>query len=269
MSILDEIKQVASYYNPYETYIAIVCPFHDDSQPSLMVYEDWFRCLSCGKQGKPEYLLRKLRGSPPKPVSQKRFYNPWNKWIRVYGSVFEAAKFAREILRDNPEFGDYLESRRIEPERFKLGYLHGWYIIPILDRKKRLQGVVARSGQRIDVPVRYVTPKDQEPLLYVPDWEMLDREDEVYMTFGMFDAITLCQLGKAGITVTSGKTVNPELLHDIRKRINIIPDHNEEKEAYALAAKLGWRGRVMRVNYPFGCKDANDLYKKHLEGEIT
>lgn len=261
MSILDDIALVSEYAQHYGNYVAVVCPFHDDSSPSLMVYEDWFRCLSCGKQGKPEYLLRKLQGYTPKAVEKRQFSNPWRKWIKAYGSVWEAAVFAYEVLKENPAFGDYLSDRRIPPEPYKLGYLHEWYTIPILSSEKRLQGVVARAGNTVDAPTRYVTPKDQEQLLYVPNWNLLNTTDRVYLTFGMFDAISICEIFRCGITTTTGKSVNPELLRDIQKPIYIIPDHGEERDAYNLAAQLGWRGRVVKISYPAGCKDPNDLLK--------
>lgn len=264
MSILDDIAAVASYAQRYETYLAIVCPYHQDTTPSLMVYEDWFRCLSCGQQGRPETLLRKLEGKPQRARTTRRFANPWKKWITAYGSLQETVMFAHDVLKSTPIHRQYLIDRRIDWKRFYLGYLSGWYVIPIISEKRKLVGSVARAGKRVDSPSRYVAPKDQSSMLYVPDWKMMDQ-DEVWLTFGIFDAITLCQLGKCGITVTTGKRVPVELLDGIQKRINILPDHGEEREAHELASRLGWRGKVIMLNYPYGTKDANDLLKTGQE----
>ena len=52
------------------------------------------------------------------------------------------------------------------------------------------------------------------------------------------------------------------------KRIIFIPDREEEEAAQKFAKKLGWRGGVMRCNYPDGTKDVNDImlsqYKQNL-----
>src|SRR5690606_9359890 len=48
--------------------------------------------------------------------------------------------------------------------------------------------------------------------------------------------------------------------------IVILPDLEEEVEANRLAAQLDWRGRVLRLPYPAGCKDPNDFYRQDPEG---
>ena len=57
-------------------------------------------------------------------------------------------------------------------------------------------------------------------------------------------------------------------LAHIRKRIEFIPDKGEEKQAQKFASKMGWRGGVMRCNYPEGCKDVNDVYVSEYRDEL-
>jgi hypothetical protein len=70
------------------------------------------------------------------------------------------------------------------------------------------------------------------------------------------------------MSTTTGKRLNPQALDNIRKRIIIIPDNGEEKEAQVIASKLGWRGHVLRLQYPVGCKDINDLVQAGIYESI-
>jgi len=51
-------------------------------------------------------------------------------------------------------------------------------------------------------------------------------------------------------------------LDEYRKQIIILPDKGEEDTARKLASRLGWRGKVLVLDYPDGCKDPNDLLVK-------
>jgi len=100
-------------------------------------------------------------------------------------------------------------------------------------------------------------------LIYSPSWKKVQKADLVYLTFGMIDSISLHLLGFASISTTTGKSARPEALVSIRKPICIIPDKGEEKSALHLAASLGWRGKVLKIDWPDGCKDCNDMLVKH------
>jgi len=65
------------------------------------------------------------------------------------------------------------------------------------------------------------------------------------------------------MSTTSGKRLNPLALDNFRRKIFIFPDHGEEKEAFRLATKLGWRGEVIKCNYEDGSKDPSDLLTKN------
>ena len=54
----------------------------------------------------------------------------------------------------------------------------------------------------------------------------------------------------------------PALLVTPWKRVIILPDKGEEDTARKLRDELGWRGAVMNLDYPSGCKDPNDLLVK-------
>jgi hypothetical protein len=102
-------------------------------------------------------------------------------------------------------------------------------------------------------------------LLFIPDEEMLKKFDYVFLVFGVFDAISLYQLGYPAMTTLTGMIAKPEMFSSIRKKILIIPDKGEEKTMARLAAGLDWRGKVLRVDYPDDCKDVNDLLRTKKE----
>jgi hypothetical protein len=102
-------------------------------------------------------------------------------------------------------------------------------------------------------------------MLYVPDWNSLYKS-YLGITFGMFDAITLCLAGFPAVTSTSGKdSFDPDWLDWWNGYIYIVPDLLEESSAHKLASKLGWRGRVVQLNYPDNCKDPNDWWQLNPE----
>jgi len=60
---LDTLRDILPQAKSYTNYISGICPFHEDSKPSLLVYDDgWFRCLGCGVVGNYDKLYRALTG---------------------------------------------------------------------------------------------------------------------------------------------------------------------------------------------------------------
>jgi DNA primase len=148
-------------------------------------------------------------------------------------------------------------------QKLKLGWLDDWITFPIYDENGHLIGATARAGETNKSTAKYCNVPDMSPnLLYIPDWKMVKLQDKIYLTFGIIDAVTLTQLGYAGISTTTGKRLDHTSLDFLRKRIIIIPDRGEEREAIMLASKLGWRGSVARIDWPDNCKDINDLHTK-------
>ena len=268
--ILDEIYEQDSNAKRYDRYLATLCPWHDYDTPSLslLIYEDSYHCLSCGRWGKTkDYLVQySSYSSIPRKPENTFVRNPFNKWLWKE-ELSPVLKRAYRALKNFPDQGSYLRKRNLTPEeikKLKFGYLDGYYLIPILDTDRKVVGAFARAGESIE-GVRYFVPKNQNPnLLYSPDWEAVKDAKEVYLTFGSFDAIAIWQCGKAAMSTTSGKRLHPSALQDFRKRIIIFPDRGEEVDAKRLELKLGWRGTTKNYKYPYGLKDPADLYSHNL-----
>ena len=257
MSLVDEVYEKYGG-NHYGRYVAIICPYHDDTSPSMLVYEDGFRCEACGKRGKTETLLEKRDTFLPEfPTKKVIFRNPFTSWSYRF-DLPTLIHFAWENL---PCY--YLEKRGIPPKQqsiFYLGYLEDWITFPIFDRKGIIIGATARAGEDNISRAKYVNPAGQNPnLLYVPNWSII--KDHFCLTFGILDALTLAMIGIPAASTTTGKRLDPTILNWYRGQITIIPDKGEEAEGYWLANKLGLRARVHFPDYTED-KDINGLWQR-------
>ena len=263
--ILDTLAEKLDCHH-YGHYLAVRCLFHDDTRPSLMIYEDYYHCLSCDAKGKTSTLLNKLDNTTLLFAKTKPDYrNPWSRWTREQ-SLAKVLKHSWQTLTSQPSLGNYLTNRKILPEHQKalgIGYREDWYTIPIRNPDGKIAGAVARANAETNpAKAKYVIPFGQSPnLLYVPSWKRVCEQSEIYLTFGILDAVSLWILGYASMSTTAGKRIEPSAFNDIRKKIIIVPDQGEESSAHQLARQLGWRGFVKRINYPDGTKDINDIYR--------
>jgi len=258
--LLDDLIDRLDHARRYETYIVSLCPFHPDKRPSFMVYEDWYRCLSCGAEGKTENLLNKLNGhTVVRP--QSNFKNPWSKWLKTQS--------LKDVLVSAWERGQsvYIRERHIPDKvqkKLGIGTKENWITFPITENNK-IVGGIARRGDNNSSQSKYIVPAGQSPnLLYIPSKSLVEASETIYLTFGILDAISLFLVGLGAVSTTLGKKLDPSALDSYRKKIYIIPDKGEEKEAQFLASKLGWRGCVIYIDYPEGTKDCNDLLIKRI-----
>ena len=267
---LDEIYQYLDKATRYGRYITSLCPFHDENRPSFFIYPDSYFCKSCGAKGKTKNLLDDLKKNQGTFIAKPQidFHSPWSRWSKQYGDLPEIIKIAHRNLVDNNKTS-YLSKRGIDvatTRKLKLGWLDDWITFPIYDPEGEIVGATTRAGDTNRSQAKYCNYPGQSPdLLYVPDWSMVEYKDKVFLVYGIIDAISIYQLGYASLSTTTGKRTDPECLVHIRKRILIIPDHGEEIEASLLSAKLGWRGKAMKVDWPENTKDCNDLYLQHKD----
>jgi hypothetical protein len=254
----------------YARYVAAVCPFHDDNKASLLVFADGFRCLACGERGSLEYLWQRASLRPLSPVRNKPQYYPT---IPAGWDNERLVRSAHKMLMDKPGLQQYLIGRGLERaiRRYDLGYWDGWYTIPVKDEDGDINEIVFRAGPWVQSVTgsRFWQRSGQRPRIYIPEYQQPSihpslQPGYLFVTFGLFDAMSVSLLGWPAATSTIGKgSFRPEWLAWYDGYVVIIPDLEEEKEAHILASQLGWRGRVCLLPYPEGCKDPNDLLQKH------
>lgn len=264
--ILDDIYEKLEDAQRYSDYIAAICIFHQDSRPSLMIYPDRYKCLSCGANGKTEQLLKRLEGNFKPKLDKPDFSNPFTKWLKTK-PLGQVLKVAYLTLKDNPSMGSYLVSRGVPgaiQRQLGLGYRDDWFTFPIRDEEKCIVGAVARKNETNQHPAKYIIPSKQNPnLLYVPDWGKIQEANVIFLTFGILDAISIYNFGYPAMSTTTGKRIDPNVLEKFRKRIVIFPDRGEEFEALDISSELGWRGKVFKCNWTKDAKDPNDLAVKY------
>ncbi len=268
--LLDRLQGV----HEYKGYWSALCPFHDDTKPSLLIYPDgWYRCTACGAKGDMRSLDRQVAGwavpsvkkhtesfNPPKPA----FDDPNISQVEKKSKTEQYIYICHQTLKKFEEqLGWYLRLRglenRVEPQI--LGWDAGWYTVPVYDVDHKFQGYVARADQSIQqtTGMRYYSP--QEEMLYIPDWPLVKANSYMFIVYGILDALTLADMRFPVATGTTGKTINPDLFEKFRTRIIVIPDKGEETDAITLVGQLGWRGKLGKLQYPDDCKDANDYFR--------
>lgn len=246
----------------YERYIAALCPFHADTRPSFFVYPDKYWCSACGRHGTTESLVRKLEFIHPKVVYKGKFdaSNPWSIWLKKHdlNTILAAANLNLPVK--------YLQDRNINrsiQSELRIGFIDNWITFPIIGYHHDIIGAIARKGEGNPSPSKYIIPYDQDAnMLYIPSLEYCNEQDRIFVTFGILDAVTIYAAGLAAISTTTGKKINPAAFNNLRKKLIILPDLGEEKEALKLASKLGWRGSVFQIHFPDLAKDVNDLIWK-------
>ena len=264
--ILSKVAELLDYAQTYEKSVWGICPFHSDSRPSLMVHEDYYHCQACGAHGTTKSLIEKLSGHVAAPAPDK-FYNPFTIWLKNE-SLGNVLREAWETLKSRPSI--YLRNRGIPDEwqiKLGIGIRDNWITFPIRSFDQKIIGAVARAGENNTASSKYIVPSGQDSnMIYVPDWKQFNASDIIYATFGIIDAISLVICGAGAFSTTNGKRLNDvSALNKVRKRIIFLPDKGEESNAKEIAARLGWRGAVAKINYPDDCKDISDVFQKYPE----
>lgn len=273
MSLYDSLQEKLENVHIYSGYFSSNCIFHDDTNPSMFVYEESdnrnyeFRCASCGKHGSLSYLDKyfgshirtQLTQSQLKPQVLPR----WRRWEQEYGDLEGIARHAHENLKRYPQFQSYFKRRKIHEyiEEGFMGYLDGWATFPVFSARHTIVDIVVRTTNG-KVNTRYVVHPDSSTNLrplYSPCWQKVNDAQTIFVVYGLIDSWSLHAVGLPVVTGLSGKSLSAEQLKPLGKRYIIVPDLGEEREAYLLSNKLGWKSKVQLLKYENGCKDPDDL----------
>ena len=277
---LVEIAERLPFAKSYGHYYMGLCPYHSDRRPSLMVSSKQYKCKSCGAHGSLADLYKTLNPSDPRlrMKAPKRFGNRiFPEYSDLNGIATVLNRAHDNLVLDNGTKMVGLRKRGLFGDsvlNFSLGYLDNWYTIPIYNKHENIIGGVARASDALvaEGTEKYDTPYGQPPMLYIPNWTLWRNSDKVFVTFGIFDAISLASLGFAACSPTTGQdSTNPEWLDKVRKTIYVIPDKNETSAAINLARSLGFRGRVLSLPYEYygGLNDPSDFLATQHTDELT
>jgi DNA primase len=247
----------------YSNYFSACCPFHTDTIPSLLIFENGFNCLGCGKRGSLSFLDRIIGSHFVPQITQRQLSNVLPRWKKWGDSLEEIAESSHKLLKKFTQFQTYFRKRKIEEfiERGNFGYRDGWAVLPVMDIQRHIVDIVVRNTKS-ESSSRYFllgNGLSEHSSLYSPDWNRVQKEDVIYVVFGMLDVWSLEALELPCVTGITGKSINPELLQALGKRMIIIPDEDEERDAHKIANRLGWKVKVKALQYPDGCKDVDDV----------
>lgn len=271
MNLYDSLQEQMNNVHIYSTYFMADCPFHNwesHNQP-MMVHDDGFKCLSCGKSGALQYLAGtiKLRGYKVHVTRSQSVVLPrWRRWEHDYGNLSGIAAEGHLSIIRHKEYKWYFKRRQIDQffNKGYFGYIDGWCLFPVIDQRNDIVDIVVRASKGKG-DTRYVVSPAKEHPLYVPDWERVLQAETVYVVYGIIDSWALYSIGLPVVTGTSGKSLSASQLKPLDKRFIIVPDQYEEHDAYKLAGELGWRADVKRLVYPEGTKDPDEIRMRYGE----
>ena len=258
---LDDFAQM-SRARRYENYVMVRCPWHSDREPSLLVNSrGGFKCLACRAHGSWQKLYNKLQGweEPKSAVRSFQRLTP-----QVQGDLEDWILSAHEMLMRDPFLHKYLIQRGVGKliEKCKLGWHQGWYVVPIFGEEYDVIGVTGRASPMTEEQTGLRYWNAQAAVMYVPDWTLLTDAPQVYVVYGIFDALALAAHNLPVVTTVGGHdTFRASWLDKYRVPIRVLPDLYEAEAAYQLVNRLGWRGEVKEINYPEKCKDPSDIVK--------
>lgn len=274
--ILDYLPNANAYLRNDNPYLAARCLFHQDSDPSMMVNENTYVCLSCGAHGRTSQLLEYLESGKVLPKQEPKYYPQlWRCLQDSDMNVEDLAIEAHHRLMIHYDNAYYLKTRGIDStiKKLLIGYYNGWYTFPIMSDNYEILGMVARASETMQTQskFRYMTPPNQPTMLYVPDWKLVHASSFLVVVYGIIDAISLSVIGFPAVSFSQGHKSPPELLKDFRKKIYIIPDGDmkDEKAIMQLYLNLDWRGKIIDLPYPEGTKDCNGILEKYGQKFLT
>ena len=228
------IEGVAERLGLQVTRHKCLCPFHDDSHPSLSfkVSRNTFRCFVCGASGGPidlvmKYLrkdfreacqwLQTLPSAPPcregNGYSCNGIYSsPYREGSGM--GLFDASRYLRYFEHPflNDEAKRFLfDERRIDPRVVRWCRLTSWkdkqgvpwLQIPYYDREGKLIGIQNRNLVKGATP-RFRFPQGSQCNLYgLPVLNLLKPGEALWITEGCSDCWAMLSAGHKAIAIPS------------------------------------------------------------------
>lgn len=276
-----------------------LCPFHEDSHPSLTfhVAKNSFRCFACGAHGGVIDLAMHVLG--------KSFIETC-EWLANEHNViltewkptdkpaepkpFDAARYSRFFEHpslNEPARAFLFGERKLDPRVVRWCRLtsftdrHGipWLQIPYFDIDGHLIGVQSRNlsyqssainNQSSAVP-RFKFPYGHTCHIYnLPVLKLLRESEPLYITEGASDCWAMLSSGHKAIAIPSATLLNRNDIELIRSMLiarssslHMYPDQDEpgEKLYHQLVSLANQMGMcIVRHPLPAGCKDYSDYY---------
>ena len=264
-----------------------LCPFHEDSHPSLSfkVSKNTCRCFVCMTQsiGPIDLVMRHL-GKDFKEACRwladehNIILDEWKPaQTDEVQKPFDATRFERFFERPwlNDEARRFLfEERQLNPR--VVGWCRitswkdrqgvPWLQTPYYDREGRLVGVQNRNLVKGATP-RFRFPQGAKCSIYnLPVLNLLSRGEALYITEGCSDCWAMLSSGRKAIAIPSATLLtrkDGELLSTLSSQLatefHMYPDRDEPGERLFLQLQKVLPSLVHH-QLPPGCKDYSDYY---------
>lgn len=228
IDLKEEIKPFLSDFKVlHDGRIQALCPFHKETNPSFFVHNDYFRCFGCKAKGdiytwyklyhKKEFLdaVRSLSEKSNIPIGfeDEERIKLIRKEIEDLQDTIDEFMLA---LWENEDALSYLINRGISNDtilKFSIGYdkKRNAITIPFYDASMRPINIVMRSLD--DSARKYYYYKKGTPIShYFFNEQVMQSVDTLYITEGIFDCITLDQIGVSAIAYCSSSISEKQLL---------------------------------------------------------
>ena len=272
-----------------------LCPFHDDSHPSLSfrVSKNTFRCFVCGASGGTIDLVMRHLHLDFKAACRwladehNIILDEWQPKCTAKCTAeptllctFDASRYERFFEHPflNDEARRFLfEERRLDPRVVRWCRLTSWrdwqgvpwLQIPYYNREGRLVGVQNRRLRSGGVAPRFRFPQGSECGIYnLPVLNRLKPGDELYITEGCSDCWAMLSAGHKAIAIPSATLLtrkDVEQLSIINSQLSIsyhmYPDRDAPGERLFLQLQQVLPSLVHH-QLPPGCKDFGECYAR-------
>ncbi len=286
ISNIEEIKEAADCTTIISDYVKLtnkgnemvgLCPFHNEKTPSFKISsKGFYKCFGCGKSGDAISFLMEHQNlnyiQAIKHIAAK--YN-----IKIEDEVKEYEKPQPRLTKVQNDTVKYFESRGITNNTLlRFGVTESIEWMPKAGKEvKSICFNYIKSGEIVNIKFRakdkdFKLAKNAELIFY--NLDSIENETTAIIVEGEIDCLSLYEAGIYNVvSVPNGAGIGSQQLKYLdncwqyfedKTQIIIFTDNDEPGNNLKdeLARRLG-KDRCMKIQYPDGCKDANDVLLKH------
>ena len=260
-----------------------LCPFHNDSHPSLSFHvgRNTFKCFVCDAHGSAIDLAMQVLGKDFRETCRWLAEEhqvivscpPERVPASATASAFDATRYAKYFERPflNAQAKAFLYTeRKIDPRVVRWCRLTSWadrqgtpwLQIPYYDADGRLIGVQNRRLGKGEGP-RFIFPRGSQCRIYnLPVLKMLREGEELWITEGASDCWAMLSSGKKAIAIPSATLLNPMELEALRSQelnLHMYPDADAPGERLFCQLKRLFP-QLERHSLPEGIKDFGEFW---------
>lgn len=250
-----------------------LCPFHDDSHPSLTfsVSRNRFKCFVCDAHGGVIDLAMHVLGRNFVDIchwlDSSLSLNPLPSTLISQPTTFNPERYAKYFERPfiNQLAGEFLfEQRHLHPRVIqwcRLTSWKEWLQIPYFDIDSKLTGVQWRYLGTDKSQPRFRFPYGSQCHIYnLPVLKRLRPGEELWIAEGCSDCWALLSSGHKAIAIPSATLLKPQDLENLKGlNLHMYPDQDLPGERLYLQLRQ-ILPTLERHQLPVGCKDYSEYY---------